>query len=214
MKVFISGTDTSVGKTVISAWLCHHLNASYWKPIHCGNMHNPDSSIIKKLTNFDKKYIYPEAYIFKYPVYPYLAAKLENVTVDRSKFILPKTDKHMFIEGCGGAYVPIWKDFIVMDLIKQLDVPTILVSRSTLGTINHTCLTLEAFRSRGIKVLGVVMNGPQSDENKEAIEVYGKTKVLAELEPVYPLTYKSIAAKPLPDCIREMFEKEELPQAM
>ncbi len=192
MKVFITGTDTNVGKTLISSWIALHTEFSYFKPIQTGTSDGLDSFEVQKLS--DTK-IYPESYAYKDPLSPHLAAKLENDMIDIEKIFLPPS-RNLIIEGAGGVLVPINDTYLMVDLIKKLDVPVILVARTNLGTINHTLLSLEALRSRNIEVIGVIMNGEQNPKNSHSIELYGRTSVLAEfpkLESVSMNTLKSVA---------------------
>ena len=184
MKIFITGTDTNVGKTVVSSWLSYHYNFHYWKPIQSGDENGvSDTDFVKKvlckkdnqIEVLDPKYLFPEL------LSPHLAAKMNKVSIDFSKIIpFVPSKKKLLIEGAGGIFVPLNDKFMMIDLIEVLETPVIIVARSSLGTINHTILTLEALRERDIKILGVILNGEKNSENKKAIEFYGKTKVLFE----------------------------------
>ena len=176
MQIFITGTDTNVGKTLISSWIALHTGFSYFKPIQTGTREGSDSFEVKKLSHTKT---YPESYAYKEPLSPHLAAKLENDTIDIEKIVLPAVS-HLIIEGAGGVLVPINDNYLMVDLIKKLGVPVVLVARTTLGTINHTLLSLEILRSRNIPVLGVIMNGQQNTANSDSIEVYGCISILAE----------------------------------
>lgn len=176
MRIFITGTDTNVGKTVISSWLALHLNYSYFKPIQTGIIEGSDSEEVARLA---KVKVYPEIYRYSEPVSPHLAAKLAGDVIEIEKINLPN-DENLIIEGTGGVMVPINDHTFMIDLIQKLGAKVILVARSKLGTINHTILSLEAMRLRGINILGVIMNGEENRDNKEAIEFYGKTRVLAQ----------------------------------
>jgi dethiobiotin synthetase len=192
MKIFITGTDTNVGKTLISSWIALHTGFPYFKPIQTGTSYGSDSFEVQKLSHTK---VYPESYAYKEPLSPHLAAKLENGTIDIEKIILPEVN-NLIIEGAGGVLVPINDTYLMVDLIKKLGAPVILVARTTLGTINHTLLSIEALRSRNIQVAGVIMNGGQNLQNSNAIEVYGCISVLAEfpkLESVSMNTLKSVA---------------------
>jgi dethiobiotin synthetase len=175
MPIFVTGTGTDVGKTVISTWLCLQMGYDYFKPIQTGD--EIDSEFVASIADCN---IYPEVYRYKTPVSPHLAAKLENSVIDSTIIKLPEAD-NVIIEGAGGLLVPINDHFLMIDLIQQLQVPVILVAHSGLGTINHTLLSLEALRARHIPILGVILNGALNAPNKAAIEYYGKIKVLAEM---------------------------------
>lgn len=189
MRVFVTGTDTNVGKTIISSWLCLHTGYSYFKPIQTGSIKNTDSKVIKNLiySYIDKSYIdkiYKEQFVYKAAVSPHLAAALEQKTININKINFIKYN-NVIIEGAGGVLVPISKKILMIDLIKKSSASVIIVAKSILGTINHTLLTIEALRARNIMVLGVILNLIQDQSHKQdrdhikSIEFYGDTKVLA-----------------------------------
>lgn len=198
---FITGTDTNVGKTIVSAWLCAHLKADYWKPIQTGADQDSDSDTIKSLS--PRSFIHKEFYLYKAPLSPHLAATLEGSNIDLNAIQLPNTTNILLIEGAGGLYVPLNDHALLIDLIAKLNVPVILVARSTLGTINHTCLSIAALRDRQIPLLGVIMNGPENQPNKEAIEKYGHTKVLAQCPQLNELSSQELLNHPLPDALKK-----------
>lgn len=177
--VFVTGTDTGVGKTLVSAWLVGRWRADYWKPIQSGSIEGTDSDTIKRLA--PGAVIHPPAYIFKAPLSPDQAARRENATIDLGRIRLPVTRDPLVVEGAGGALVPLRDDALMIDLMVRLGLPVLVVARSGLGTINHALLTLEALRKRDLTVQGVVMNGPPEPENRAAIERFGQVRVLAEL---------------------------------
>lgn len=199
MRLFVTGTDTNVGKTIVSAWLCHNLKASYWKPVQSGNTEGFDSKTVSDLSGTE---IFPETYSLKAPLSPHLAASLEGIQIDVNKIILP-TITPLIVEGAGGVLVPLNDKYTILDLIAHLKIPTLVVAKSTLGTINHTCLTLAALRSHALPVLGVIMNGPLNAYNKQAIEHFGRTKVLAEIEPLISLTKETLSQVPFPSPLHE-----------
>jgi dethiobiotin synthase len=178
---FVTGTDTDVGKTVVSAWLLAHLDACYWKPVQAGTMPETDTQTVRRLAELPEDRIVPEAYVLKEPLAPHEAARREGISIDMAKLVGPQDDRLLIVEGAGGLLVPLNEQDYVIDLIEDLNLPVILVARSTLGTINHTLLSLEALRRRGLVVAGVVINGPESPHNRAAIERYGKTQVIAEI---------------------------------
>lgn len=190
MQIFVTGTDTDVGKTTISSWLCLHTGYSYFKPIQTGSILGTDSHQVSNLTNAN---VYKENFVYKEPISPHLAASLE-INIDRIS--LPKTH-NLIIEGAGGVLVPINKTTLMVDLIKKLAIPTILVARSTLGTINHTLLSLEALRARNVPILGVILNGLLSQDNLEAIEFYGRVQVLASVPKLQQVDRERLMQTPL-----------------
>lgn len=200
MQVFISGTDTNIGKTVISSWLALHTGFAYFKPIQTGILDDRDAVTVSKLANVK---IYPEMFCYKHPLSPHLAASLEGEEIDIQKIILPK-EQNLIIEGAGGLLVPINKEYLMIDLIKQLRTSVILVASSKLGTINHTLLSLEALNKRDIKVLGVIINGPINHDNKKAIEYYGNTEVLAEIPSLDEVSSYNLGQVFLPDKLKQI----------
>ncbi|MCK9276105.1 MAG: dethiobiotin synthase [Syntrophales bacterium] len=181
-RLFVAGTDTDVGKTVISAILMAGLQGSYWKPIQSGLEETTDTEWVRLATGLPDIHFFPETCRLSRALSPHASAAVQGVRIDLPSFRLPETEDHLIVEGAGGILVPLNERDFMVDLIDYLNLPVLLVARSTLGTINHTLLSLEQLKVRGLTVLGVVMNGPANPGNREAIEYYGNTKVLAEIE--------------------------------
>ena len=178
MHIFITGTDTNIGKTLSSAWLCLHSNYDYFKPIQTGLEEGTDSQTIQELS--PKTKIYNEAYCLPRPLSPHLSARLANQSIELNQIKLPPS-KNLIIEGAGGLLVPLNAHQLMIDAIKLFSCGVILVCSSKLGTINHSLLSIEALRRRDIPILGVIINGPANPENSQAICHYGKVSLLAEL---------------------------------
>jgi dethiobiotin synthase len=178
---FVTGTDTDVGKTLVAAWLLTQLDASYWKPVQAGVMPETDSSVVRRLAEIEPDRILPEAYVLPEAIAPHEAARRAGIAIDMAKFVPPVSDRLLVVEGAGGLMVPLTDTAYVIDLAAELHLPLILVARSTLGTINHTLLSLEAIRRRGLPLAGVVINGPETPHNRAAIERYGQVEVIAEI---------------------------------
>jgi dethiobiotin synthetase len=191
---FVTGSDTDVGKTVVSAWLVARLGACYWKPVQAGTCSETDSAFVRRLSGASPDRILPEAYLLPEPMAPHEAARRAGVAIDMAKLVPPPCDKPLVVEGAGGLMVPLDDKSFMVDLARELDLPLILVVRSTLGTINHTLLSVEAIRRRGLPLAGVVMNGPETPHNRAAIERYGKVGVIAEIPRLEPLTTATLAA--------------------
>ena len=192
---FVTGTDTDVGKTVVAAWLVARLGACYWKPVQAGNQPETDSAVVRRLSGAPPDRILPEAYVLPEPIAPHEAARRTGIAIDTAKLEPPPCDRPLVVEGAGGLMVPLNDQSFVIDLARELELPLILVARSTLGTINHTLLSLEAIRRRGLTLAGVVVNGPETPHNRAAIERYGKVEVIAEfpwLDPLTPATLMAI----------------------
>jgi dethiobiotin synthase len=178
---FVTGTDTDVGKTVVSAWLLAHLDACYWKPVQAGAEPETDSATVRRLAEVSADRILPEAYLLSEPIAPHEAAQRTGIAIDMAKLVPPPCDRPLVVEGAGGLMVPLTDEAYVVDLATELHLPLILVARSTIGTINHTLLSLEAIRRRGLPLAGVVINGPETPHNRAAIERYGQVEVIAEI---------------------------------
>jgi dethiobiotin synthase len=193
---FVTGTDTDVGKTLVSAWLLTQLDGSYWKPIQAGTVPTTDSATVQSLAELPVSRVLPEAYLLPEPMAPHEAARRVNIAMEMEKLKLPPHDGLVVVEGAGGLLVPIVDGAYMIDLADALDLPIILVARSTLGTINHTLLSVEAIGRRGLPLAGVVISGPETPHNRAAIERFGKVEVIAEipqLETVNRDTLKAIA---------------------
>ena len=184
--MFVTGTDTGVGKTVVAAILVAGLGAVYWKPVQCGLENITDTEWVRRATGLPPAHFAPEAFRLRQPLSPHAAAQLEGASIDLARFDLPSSDvsNSLIVEGAGGVLVPLNRRDTMVDLMSHLGLPVLLVARSTLGTINHTLLSLEELRRRGLEVLGVVMNGPDNRSNREAVEHFGRTRVLAAVEPL------------------------------
>lgn len=177
MKIFVTGTDTNVGKTLICSWLCLQAGYDYFKPIQTGLCEGRDSEVIERLSGTR---VFPEAFCYQAPVSPHLASALEDETIDMQSIQLPESNR-LIIEGAGGVLVPVNTDTLMVDLIKHLNIPVILVASSRLGMINHSLLSIEAMKARNLDILGVIVSGEPNSSSCEAIEVYGKVPVLAQL---------------------------------
>lgn len=184
---FVTGTDTGVGKTVISAMLVKGLNALYWKPVQSGLEDGmSDTDRVKKWTELPESHFYPEKYKLSNPLSPHASALIDNVEIRMEAFKLPRFSKNkkLVVEGAGGIMVPLNDSSLMLTLMKQLHLPVVLVSRSELGTINHTLLSIEQLRRYDIPIWGVIMNGEQNDSNRKAIEHYGDVEVKACVQPL------------------------------
>jgi dethiobiotin synthetase len=192
-RIFITGTDTGVGKTLVAAILMAGMqNGYYWKPIQSGPP--ADTRTVREMTGLAADRFLPETYRLNHPLSPHAAARREGIDIRLDDFRLPAHTDGLVVEGAGGIMVPINANHLMLDLIKQLALPVILVARSTLGTINHTLLSLDVLNQNDLEIIGVVMNGPKNPSNKDAIETYGKTRVILEIEPL-PVITRDVLAK-------------------
>ncbi|WP_353861475.1 dethiobiotin synthase [Azospirillum formosense] len=192
--VFVTGTDTGVGKTLVSAVLARAWGAAYWKPLQTGLKDEAgDTPTVAALAALPPERVHTPAYALAEPLSPHAAAELEGVAIDPDALALPDTDRPLVVEGAGGLLVPVTEDVFIIDLIARFGLPVVLVARSTLGTINHTLLSLEALRARGLAVAGVVLNGPPNPGNRAAIERFGKVRVLAEIPTLDRIDTEAVA---------------------
>lgn len=167
MTFFVTGISTEVGKTIASAILVEALGADYWKPIQAGELEFTDSDRVASLIGSQRTVIHPGSYALKTPMSPHAAAALEGVRIDLKKIVPPKTGNHLVIEGAGGLMVPLNERDSIFDLI-QPDYKVILVSRHYLGSINHTLLSVEKLRQKGVDV-ALVFNGDPHPSTEEII---------------------------------------------
>jgi dethiobiotin synthetase len=179
-RFFVTGTDTGVGKTVVSALLCAALDAIYWKPIQTGTREGTDRATVMRLAELPRARTAAEAYRFAPPVSPHLAARRARARIDLRKIQMPRitSRENLIAEGAGGALVPINDTQLMTDLMRHLELPVLLVTRTTLGTINHTLLSLAALRAADLDIRGVIMVGKPNRDNREAIERYGHVEVI------------------------------------
>lgn len=194
-RIFITGTDTGVGKTVVAGMLAAACAGCYWKPVQTGSDLETDSAWVKRICGVPSRRIYPETYSFPEPVSPHLAAKWAGQRIDPLKISWPESRERIIAEGAGGVMVPLNEKEFMLDLIVRLSAPVLVVARSGLGTINHTLLTVGRLRSSGVDVLGVVLNGKPNSENKKAVEKYGGTNVVAEIDVLREITPEKIASQ-------------------
>ncbi|MFH1282551.1 MAG: dethiobiotin synthase [bacterium] len=164
--IFITGTDTEVGKTYAACSIAHVLKElglkfGVFKPFAAGE--RTDAFMLKKNSGIKDNIDIVNPLFFKYPLAPDCSASLEGKKINvESAFhsfnILKKRYSFILVEGIGGIMVPITNKYLLIDFIKDLNYPVVIVARSGLGTINHTILTIEALRKKGIKILGIIYN--------------------------------------------------------
>ncbi len=187
MRIVVCGTDTDVGKTVVSAWLVQGLQATYWKPVQSGLDEGSDRDRIRQLLNLPPERWLREAYAFRRPLSPHWAAECDGAELDPACLGLPPCNSPLVVETAGGLMVPLNRSWLQIDQLQRWQLPVVLVARSGLGTLNHTLLSLEALQHRGIAVLGLILNGPPHADNPGTLEQFGGIPVLAQLPPLNPL---------------------------
>lgn len=192
MQFFITGIGTEIGKTVVSAVVTEYLQADYWKPVQSGDLHWTDTMKVQSLTSNSKSVFHPERHRLSAPLSPHASAALDGVQINLSDFTLPQTSNHLVVEGAGGLMVPLNEHDVLIDLIQQLQIPVILVSRNYLGSINHTLLSFEALKQCNIPIAGIVFNGEPNPASESFIENYTQLPVLFRVGNLDDITPESI----------------------
>jgi len=187
--IFVTGIGTGIGKTLVSAALVEKLKADYWKPVQSGDLETSDTKTVKNLISNNISVFHPETYGLTQPFSPHKSAAIDKITIDENKFLLPKTDNTLIVEGAGGLMVPLNDRFLIIDLIKHLQTPVILVTQNYLGSINHTLLSVDALKQRGMLIKGIIFNGIKDIYSKEYILDYTGLKLLGHI-PEYPAVDK------------------------
>jgi dethiobiotin synthetase len=209
--IFITGTDTDVGKTWVAAGLTAALRqqgvaAVYFKPVQSGcpevegRLIPTDADFARTLAGLTEPLEVLTPIALRLPLAPGVAAAQAGVTVDLERIAASLRDlagryDFFVVEGAGGLYVPLMNmNFLVLDLIRWLGLPLAVVAHSGLGTINHTVLTVKAAQAAGIEVAGVILNrypekpGLAAATNPEVIEALTGTPILGKLPEVPDLT--------------------------
>ena len=189
----VCGTDTDVGKTVVSALLVQGLEASYWKPVQSGLEDGGDRTRVQRLLGLPDERFLPEAHAFQTPVSPHWAAELDEAYLDPADLTLPSHQGSLVVETAGGLMVPLNRQWLQIDQLTHWRLPIVLVARSGLGTLNHTLLSLEALKRRNLSVIGLILNGPQHPDNPRTLEQFGQVPVLAQLPVLKPLNAAALA---------------------
>jgi dethiobiotin synthetase len=191
--IVVTGTDTDIGKTVFAAGLAAALGARYWKPIQSGLSDGSDAATAEALGVTPAR-IVPEAYRLATPCSPHLAAEIDGVTIDPGPLDLPHGTDPLVVEGAGGVLVPVTRTLLFADLFAQWSQPVVLVARTGLGTINHSLLSIEALRTRGVPILGIAFVGDAVEDSEAIIAKLGKVRRLGRLPRLTPLDADTLAA--------------------
>jgi dethiobiotin synthetase len=192
MRLVVTGTDTGIGKTVLAGAIALATGAAYWKPIQAGLDDETDSERVAALG----VRTLPEAYRLSAPCSPHWAAEMDGLEIEDGELALPQGEDRLVIEGAGGALVPIRDDLLFADLFARWGLRVVLAARTALGTINHTLLSIEALRSRGVPILGVAFIGEAIENTEATIARIGQVRRLGRL-PILP----EVSA----DALREAF---------
>lgn len=182
MSVFVvTGTDTGIGKTVFASALAGALGGHYWKPIQAGLDPEGDTQTAARLSGLPAERILPEAYRLTTPASPHLAARIDGVAITLDRLALPAVAGPLVVEGAGGVLVPISEELLMADLFAYWGRPVILCARTALGTINHSLLSMEALRARGVTIAGIAFIGAPDAENERIVPLLGGVRNLGRL---------------------------------
>jgi len=192
--IVVAGIGTDVGKTVASAVLCELLGADYWKPVASGAEDGPvDHQVMRTLLTDGDSRVHDPRYVFAKSLSPHIAASIEGVNIELEQLLdLPKTQKGLVIELAGGLLVPLNDNHTNIDLLMRWNLPTVVVSRHYLGSINHTLLTLHALKARQLEVAGIIFNGDELPDTERIIIRLGDVPILGRLPIVGQVTAETI----------------------
>jgi len=190
--IVITGTDTGIGKTIFAAGLAAAIGATYWKPIQSGL--DGEASDSETAIRLGVRHVLPEAYRLTEPLSPHRAAELDGISIDPARLTLREVSDRLVIEGAGGLLVPVTRNLLYADLFARWGAPVVLVARTALGTINHSLLSIEAMRRRGLAILGIAFVGDANEDNEATIAALGGVKRLGRLPRLDPLDADSLAA--------------------
>ncbi|HUI29657.1 MAG TPA: dethiobiotin synthase [Candidatus Acidoferrales bacterium] len=183
-RIFVTGIGTGIGKTFVSAILVEALHADYWKPVQSGDLDNSDTMTVRRLISNPVSVLHPEAYRLTHALSPHVAAEMDGIEIDLEKIrsLIPIVkDRHLIIEGAGGAMSPVNGSSVVLDLIELLEAETVIVSRNYLGSINHTLLTIDAIKRRRISIRGLIFNGKEEKASVDFILKHSGASLLGSV---------------------------------
>ena len=191
-RIVITGTDTGIGKTVFSAGLAGQLDGFYWKPVQSGLDDETDSEVVARLSGLPAGRVLPEVYRLRTPLSPHRSAEIDGVAIEAAKLSLPALPGPLVIEGAGGLMVPLNRQTRFIDIFAQWRMPVILCARTTLGTINHTLLSIEALRARSIPLIGIAFIGDEVADTQRTIVEFSGVRQLGRLPHIDPLTSETL----------------------
>jgi dethiobiotin synthetase len=192
VRIVVTGTDTGIGKTVFAAALAGALDGFYWKPIQAGLDEETDRDTVQRLSGLSQDRLLPEAYRLKTPASPHLAARIDGIAIDPDTLGLPDLSQPLVVEGAGGLMVPLTESITYIDVMARWRAPVVLCARTTLGTINHSLLSIEALQARNIPLLGVAFIGDENMESERIICEMGRAKRLGRLPRLARLTHDTL----------------------
>jgi dethiobiotin synthetase len=194
IRIIVTGTDTGIGKTVFAAGLTRLLDGIYFKPVQAGLEGETDTAAVQRLSTLPASRILLEIWRLNTPASPHLAAERDGAMIDPVRLALPSLQRPLIVEGAGGLMVPLTREVLYIDVFASWGAPVVLCARTALGTLNHTLLSLEALRQRGIPILGVALIGDAHADNERTLREMGRVRILGRLPLLDPLTPQSLEA--------------------
>jgi dethiobiotin synthetase len=191
--VVVAGTDTGIGKTVFSAGLAGALEGCYLKPVQSGLEGETDRDVVRRLSGLGEDRLLKEIYKLSTPVSPHRSAEIDGISIDMARLALPRIEGYLIVEAAGGVLTPLTRTSTFADLFAAWQAPVVLCARTTLGTINHTLLSLEALRARRIPVAGVAFIGEANEDSERTICQMGTVHRLGRLPILSPLAAATLA---------------------
>lgn len=190
-RFVVTGTDTDIGKSVFSAALVQALQARYWKPVQSGLEGGTDTAFVERMVPGSTL---PEAWRLVTPASPHLAAEIDGVEIDTDALNPPTIDAPLVIEGAGGALVPVTRTVLYADVFARWQIPVIICARTALGTINHSLMTVEALKARGVPIHGIAFIGGAMPDSEATIPAISGVRRLGRLDMLAELTPESLRA--------------------
>lgn len=189
-SIVITGTDTDIGKTIFASALTYALDATYFKPIQAGLADETDTQLVARLSG---QKVLPEAYRLNTPASPHVAAEIDSLEIDLEKLQLPKVAGDLIVEGAGGIMVPITRKITYLDVFAKWNAPIVLCARTSLGTINHCLLSIQALRNAGCNILGIAFIGDENKDSEKTICEMGHVKRLGRLPLIADLNRENLS---------------------
>lgn len=180
-RFIVTGTDTGIGKTVVSATLMLGLDGAYWKPVQAGTDEETDTQIVRRLTGLPEERFFLESHVLRSPLSPHRAAELDGIEIDVENLVPPEASRPLLIEGAGGTMVPLTRSALLVDIFRRWKAPVILCARTALGTINHTLLSVEALKARSVPIHGIVFIGEDNPDTIRTIADFSRERILGRI---------------------------------
>lgn len=194
-KLIIAGTDTNIGKTIFAAMLTKALGGTYFKPIQAGLAEETDTETVQRLTGLGDHHILPELYRLNTPASPHIAAKIDGLNIETQRLVLPDiANNPLIVETAGGLLVPLTRKILQIEVIKSWNSPVILCARTSLGTINHTLLSVKALEAHNIPLLGIAFIGDETEDSERTIIEFSGAKRLGRLGILPELSAQTLEA--------------------